>query len=354
MSLAQLRVQHRAFNSVVKLSIVLTYLVILAGSVVRNTGSGMGCPDWPKCFGQWVPPTSEAQLPNDYRNHYVEHRRQRNERFAALLDKIGKSDVAKHILTDEAVYNETPFNAFHTWTEYVNRLVGALLGLSLVVAFALSLPYFKMRPAIPLRMFGIIVLTAIQGWFGSIVVSTNLLPGTITVHMALAIAILTALILLYVRTSQGKQIYGALRLGNTLWYAFGTLLLLSLIQVYLGTQVRQNVDIVAAELGRESRHTWIDQLGVAFKIHRSFSFLILGLTGFVVYQVNRFMNHYWVVYRMTWILAVLVLIETLSGISMAWFGMPVLAQPIHMLVGSMVIGAQVYLLAVLSSRRHIA
>lgn len=42
--------------------IVLTFLLILWGSVVRGTGSGLGCPDWPLCHGQWIPPFEKAVL----------------------------------------------------------------------------------------------------------------------------------------------------------------------------------------------------------------------------------------------------------------------------------------------------
>ena len=68
------------------------FLVVLAGGIVRTTQSGMGCPDWPKCFGSWVPPLNASDLPADV------------ERY------LRKQDI----------YHA--WSGFHSGLEYVNRL----------------------------------------------------------------------------------------------------------------------------------------------------------------------------------------------------------------------------------------
>ncbi|MDC1403980.1 COX15/CtaA family protein, partial [Crocinitomicaceae bacterium] len=112
---------NRVFVKLHWISLVLILLVFVAGSVVRTSGSGMGCPDWPKCFGQWVPPTSEAQLPDNYRNPLLEKRIKKAERFVKLLNFLGLKETAEKLTNDPYLYQEDPFNARRTWTEYINR-----------------------------------------------------------------------------------------------------------------------------------------------------------------------------------------------------------------------------------------
>lgn len=351
MGIGKTRRKQARFRSLLKASIFFTYLVILAGGVVRMTGSGMGCPDWPKCFGSIIPPTDASVLPDDYKEHYIGVRKAKNEKLAKMLRPLGFEELAQQISEDPSIYEETEFVWQKTWTEYVNRLAGATLGLVLLASFLSSLIYWKKRKKIPLMVLGIIVVTGFQGWMGSVVVSTNLLPGVLTAHMILAFVLIAGLIYLYVKTAPGTRGMTSFNMDNTMRYALGALVVITLLQVLLGTQVRQQIDIVAKQF--ESRDLWIDQLNWLFKVHRSFSLLVVIGNGWICYQIYRYMHHYYAVYRAAFYLGAFVFIATVSGVIMAYFGVPSWAQPVHLLLSCLIFGAQIYLYFVLGRRTRI-
>jgi len=190
-------VSQKRFQKINLITIVLLFVLILAGGVVRSTGSGMGCPDWPKCFGCMVPPTNVSQLPKDYKQKYAAGRLAKNQRFAKTLDVFGFSDLAARLRQDKSILVPEEFNAVKTWVEYINRLLGEITGMALLITAIYAFSYRKVsRTIVVLSIFNVI-LVGFQAWFGSIVVSTNLVAWTITVHMLLALAILAIAILTY-------------------------------------------------------------------------------------------------------------------------------------------------------------
>jgi cytochrome c oxidase assembly protein subunit 15 len=123
------------------LALISLFLVITAGSFVRITGSGMGCPDWPKCFGQWIPPTTEEQLPANYLSIFQEKRAKKAVKFCSFLRKVGMEETAKKIEKDPTLLREEPFNVARTYTEYINRLLGFIAGNVLLAGLIWSVLY---------------------------------------------------------------------------------------------------------------------------------------------------------------------------------------------------------------------
>ena len=180
------------------IALVLIYLVIAAGAIVRMTGSGMGCPDWPKCFGYLIPPTQKDQL--DWK---PQHEYSKGE-----IIIIGESlRLAKDGFVSSLQYNPTywepytkhnyaVFNPYHTWIEYINRLLGALSGLAILLVFAISLSYWKTKKKITFLAFLTVIGILFQAWLGKTVVDSNLLPLKISLHMTMALLLVVGLILL--------------------------------------------------------------------------------------------------------------------------------------------------------------
>lgn len=337
----------RALNFV---TIIAVYLLILVGGIVRSTGSGMGCPDWPKCFGSYVPPTEVAELPEDYKEIYLEKRIEKNERLARVLSALGLDELAREVVEGEAVQMEQEFNFQKTWIEYVNRLVGVLIGLLILSCCAVSFTYWQSDKSVVFLSLAALILVLFQGWTGSLVVSTNLLPGLISFHMVLAIGLMALLI--YLRFHTGKQ--ELVGLVSYKPYKVRRMLLFCMIlffaQVLLGTQVREAVDVIAQKLGEDSRWSWIDNLGVVFYIHRSYSILLLFVHVVLIYRLSKSIENFSTSKYLVWSLLVLVMLEIATGVVLSYFALPFFIQPVHLLLALLIFGVQYYLYLIISEK----
>lgn len=312
------------------------YFLILVGGIVRSTGSGMGCPDWPKCFGQWIPPTDESQLPTDYKEEYKEKRIQKNIRLARYLNTLGMDEKARQVKEDEMVFQEQGFNKFKTWTEYLNRLVGAVIGLLVTATFIASVKYFRIVPAIFWIALAVMLLTGFQGWVGSLVVSTNLLPWIVTMHMLITFLIVAGLIYLVYRSSRFKNTIGKNQ-SVTILLIFCMITLI--IQVIYGTQVRENIDRIASGLQFNLRETWVSRLNWQFNFHRSFSWVILILHGLLFWRLWKLNENFW-----SSSLICIIILSIVTGVLMAYMAIPPVLQPVHLLLAFIAFGIQFYLL----------
>jgi heme a synthase len=300
----------------------IVYFLILVGGIVRATGSGMGCPDWPKCFGMWVPPTEASQLPANYQ-----------EIFGAKLK------------------GEVEFNVVKTWIEYLNRLLGVLTGLFIFGTLIASISYLKKDKVIFWLSFLTFLLVGFQGWLGSKVVSTELHPVMVTAHMLLAIVIVFILLYAVARSYNGVVNVEKINQKSSLSNWLIVIILLTTIQVVLGTQVREAVDTVSKLLGDTYRSKWIENLGTSFLIHRTYSLIILGLHLYLIYQLRKQSESKGIINQFTNWLIILVIIEILTGIIMAYFAIPSFAQPIHLTLATIGLGLQFVIVLYLNKER---
>jgi len=312
--------------------IVNTYLIIAAGSIVRVTGSGMGCPDWPKCFGQYIPPTQASQLPDNYKEIFIEKRLQKNLKLAKVLRFIGASDLAFLIQNDPNTKVETDFDPTKAWIEYLNRLLGVILGPLLL---ALCVVSYRNRKQVN-GVFGwsllVLIITLFQAWLGSIVVSTNILPITLTMHMVLTFAIFGILLKMHTLASPSPIMASPFILRLCL-FALG----LSFSQVILGTEVRKQIDSISYATGYSIRDSWIAQLNWKFYVHRSFSILVLAINFWLFWKLMPVRS------KLSIFMMSIVVLEILTGIILAYLSMPIFIQPVHLLLACILFGCQALL-----------
>lgn len=333
----QLSLSNSATSGFYKLSLsalVAVFILIFVGGVVRSTGSGMGCPDWPRCFGSWTPPSSINDLPADYKEQYSAHRDKKNKKFVSMLRGVGLTETANKIESDPSILMEEDFNITKTYVEYANRVVGVVIGLLISLVLLRSFKFIKTQKAIFVAALLAWLSVIFTGWFGSIVVSTNLTPWTISVHMGFAFLIVGLLVFTTAKTAKPDRNLNF----SANWLLLACLGLL-LIQTFLGVQVREVLDRIADALPND-RANWISGLGTEFFIHRSFSWLLVIVNGYLVFQMSK--NN---VSRALWGgLLALTLASIGTGTVMAYASVPAWIQPVHLLLSALNFGLLLWMI----------
>jgi cytochrome c oxidase assembly protein subunit 15 len=326
------------FRKIAKASLFLVYLVIIAGAVVRMTGSGMGCPDWPKCFGYYIPPTNEGEL---------KWQPDRLFEKGQVIIKDETLQISKETFTTKAAFNSDNwelytkhdyaiFNPWHTWIEYINRLFGALAGLATLLLAITSIKFWKKKKRIPILAWLVVIGMVFQAWLGATVVYSVLEPAKITVHMLMALVIVAMLLhIIYLANAENKLIrFDNLTLNLSI-LAIG----LTLIQIVMGTQVRQFIDEQIDLYGYDAKSTWLKDPLLLFYIHRSFSILVILVNAFLAFRITKLnLGHI----KIYWVLFIL-LVVVFTGIAMNYLNFPFASQPLHLVLASILFGVQFYI-----------
>jgi len=327
-----------------KTALVLVYLVILAGALVRMTGSGMGCPDWPKCFGYYIPPTEEKELlytvGKEYSKGQViikdESLLVAKDHFVAPKN-FESAHWEKYTKHDYAI-----FNPLHTWVEYLNRLVGALAGMACLVALVFSFGFWKENKKLIFYCLLICFLMGFQAWLGKTVVDSVLNPYKITTHMLAALLIVAVQLYVIYSVQENKKIK---TFDNEFKWVLYAALGLTVVQIIFGTQVRESVDAIT-ELGLP-KEVWIQNPKGGFYTHRSFSIVVVCANAFLFWRNRKLTLGF---DKMNWIIGLLC-IEILSGIAMYYFSFPFGSQTIHIAMATLLFGLQLYLILE-NSKKH--
>lgn len=305
-----------SFRRFALITTALTYFLIFVGGLVRVSGAGLGCPDWPKCFGRWIPPTSLEQLPPEF--------------------------------------DPSTFNITLAWIEYVNRLIGVILGLFILTLAIRALLHHRKHKRIWVPAVTALILTGIQGWQGSVVVAMGLDPDVVNIHLYMALVIVGVLIYLcqqtyYLDPERNDEYLPRYPggFGITLWAIF----LLVLSQVFLGSQVRGGFEALRQTLQFIPDISVIQLMGPGLRVHLWLGIIMAILSGIGYFQIRLYSEKVSkLMAGLMYAVMGLVIIQSAMGMAMLRIGLPPLIQLFHLWTSSILYGMS--LMQIIAHRRY--
>jgi heme a synthase len=306
------------YRKLVWITLFLTFDLIMFGSFTRLTDSGLGCPDWPGCYGQANPLQAHADI-----------------RAAETLMPSGPVTVIK------------------AWIEMIHRYLAMAVGV-LIIALMLvswrkwlksSRQLVNFAPGLPTALF---LLVCLQGAFGAWTVTMKLQPIIVTIHLLLGLLLLAMLAILAARHSVFDAISSAAR---NIFTPAAIALGLLVIQIVLGGWVSTNYAVMACTdfplchgmlippMDFEHGFTWWRELGKTASgdvlpvealtaihwVHRNFAFVVIAYIAWIAYKAYKIEA---LQKSGKWILIVLA-VQFASGVSTIFLSWPISIAVLH-------------------------
>jgi len=281
----------------------VTYLWIFLGGLVRVSGAANSCPEWPTCFGLLFPPMSIDQIPVGFDIEF--------------------------------------YDPMLTWLVFIYKYFGLYVLLSIGFTIVVAFQSVKYVSKVFFTLLSALLIILLDLWFSLSLVSPETAPLAITIHYILSLIV--ASLLVYVTTqvyllenpnSEEKSEYPAPSqiMFSFLW-AFG------IIQIALGTRVREQLEWVSEQLPMLARQEWLAEIGSIGFLH--------GFTG-VVQCIGTWAIGYWILKNskkpsklvsnfMNGVMG-LMLAQILLGVALFMAGLPAIVQLLHEWGSSLYIG----------------
>lgn len=307
----------KKFRRMAFITTLATYFVIFAGGLVRVTGAGLGCPDWPKCFGRWFPPTNINQIPPNI---------------------------------DPSLFNLTL-----AWIEYINRLGGMILGILILITAIMAIRYYRNVPRIIIPSLVVALLVAFQGWQGGQVVISELWQLYVSIHMLLAFLI--AGLMIYITQQAYYMEHPKDEKGSSYPKAIsvhvGLLWGLTMLQVVFGTEIRSTLEYISSRFPLLPDSDWLGIVGSMRYIHAILGIVIaVGVWQTAVKILKESRPASYIVRYGSWGILLLTLLQVLIGLILFFVGLPEVLRLFHLWMASLLIGIQLMLFSALRQYRR--
>mgnify|MGYP001025520416 FL=1 len=285
------------FQSAV-VSTILSYFLIFVGGLVRVSGAGMGCPNWPKCGDGWMPPTN--------------------------------IDINQ-------------INTTLAWIEFTNRMFGVILGISIIILNVLAVFYFRKNYNLLFASILSLIFVIVNGVLGGVLVWFELNPYIKTVHMLFALILVSILSYICIKSYKmiNTTLFKGLKKNPILSKSLIVFWILIVVEILLGTGIRTNLELVSIENPLLSKGELLNALDSYKYFHSFLGFTLFFLSAYIYSKLRT--NKLYIARFLGIFILGMIVVQIFLGEMMIFFELPQLTRLFHTWGSSWLVGVIIIL-----------